>query len=734
MKTNENLNEKLKLLGLDLENVPDKLKFFQNINFRVHKNYNEKNYKVYKYIDINDIEIFLTPTNRLTDYTEKCAKAVPIGAYLSSDTDEDIARNIEFLNIVKDFQPEQLEILENQQLQFSKSIPYNVKYNKDYLWQIYYQEASKKYFMLMPIKETECTALLYTIKKQIQNKSKKIYVPICYENYSNKYLNKEEIEEIEKYLCYFAKEWPSIYEVYDKLDNMSMQITGKATIYDNVKSTYKIKLDEQGQAEDFYKLLKVLFILETQLSHHYKFNIKINKLGDMHYYFNDKEILYKELLSFIKTEYIKGLEQVIKSKETKINLENKLKKLKNLSKTLDMEYYEKEKQISTFLECKKSFFGRVRYFIKYKKKKIQNEQTVPFERQDNCKLKYCERTDIKDAYTLEELLTLYTNLDQEINVIKDLEQDIDALNKRIDILQTKIKNATQYIKEIDEHKKSIFEFWKFTNKDEAKQLNEGIAEPSERKKLKKPFNYELDFEDVSKQLDKIERNIYTKEETDNIYLTTTEVLKDINSIINNENVLQESLDKLKEELKEEPITTFDIFGSTTSSKDEIKTLGNIKHRENKKNKFAVLNINETTGIQEYTDKLCQVYEGLKESINKFKNTIEIPVYKAGDLSDGLNIFYMNPENAIKSEQDETNLYKITLKEGQNCIPLTNIMYYNNTNKTLPLGMHVTDGILLNLKDLNLELKQKDKNYIIKPNGDTPKPDTLKINIFEYEIC
>ena len=46
METNENLTEKLKFIGLDLENIPDKLNFFQNINFRIHKNYNEKNYKV----------------------------------------------------------------------------------------------------------------------------------------------------------------------------------------------------------------------------------------------------------------------------------------------------------------------------------------------------------------------------------------------------------------------------------------------------------------------------------------------------------------------------------------------------------------------------------------------------------------------------------------------------------------------------------------------------------------
>ena len=119
---------------------------------------------MYRYVNVNDIEIFLTPTHRLTDYTEKYAKALPIGAYLSTDTDQDIERNIEFLRMMKSLQIEEINNLEEQQLQLNKNIPYDIKFFKDYLWQIYYSEESKKYFMLMPIKESECTALFYIIK------------------------------------------------------------------------------------------------------------------------------------------------------------------------------------------------------------------------------------------------------------------------------------------------------------------------------------------------------------------------------------------------------------------------------------------------------------------------------------------------------------------------------------------------------------------------------------------
>lgn len=737
MKTNENLKEKLEFIGLNLESIPDKLNFFQNINCRMHKNYNEKNYKVYKYIDVNDIDIYLTPTNRLTDYTEKYAKAVPIGEYLHPDSEEGIERNIVFLNLIKNLQQEELENLENQQLQFSQSIPYKVNFRKDYLWQIHYSEITNKYFMLVPIKESECTALFYVIKKQIENKPKKIYVPICYSNYNNQILNNDELEEIEKYLCFFTKEWPLIYEVYDKEGNMSLQIFGKTNIYDSVKSEYKVELHEVEEIENFYKLLKALFILETQLSHHYKFDIKIDRKGIPHFEFKKDELNYEKLISFIKKEYVKGLEKIIKSKELKINYEKELKKLKEFCKSLDNEYYEKEKQISTFLECKKTFLGRVKYFIKYKKQKIEIQEQKVMEKEETSKLKYCERTEIKDTYTIEELLTLYTNFDKEENTIKDLQLDIDAINKRIEILQAKIKNATQYIREIDEHKKSIFEFWKFTNKDEAKQLNEGMVENHKNKKLKKTFNYELDFENLAKQLDKTQRELFSKEETDNIFLATTNVLEDINKIANNRVITEESFANEKNKIVSGAgkIVSFDVFGSIATTREQTHVLGNIKHRENEKNEFAILNFNQDTNLLEYNEKIKQVYTSIEQSMEKFRNPFEIPIYKIGELNDGFNIFYINPENALKNaNENETNLYKIVLKENTNCLALTNIMFYNNTNQTLPLGMNIIDGIMINTKKINLKLKEENQNFIIQAMGDRPKPEVLKVNIFEYEIC
>ena len=51
-------------------------------------------------------------------------------------------------------------------------------------------------------------------------------------------------------------------------------------------------------------------------------------------------------------------------------------------------------------------------------------------------------------------------------------------------MKKKIENATAFIDEIDSHKKSIFEFWKYSKKDEVATLPEGWVEYEQLKTLK----------------------------------------------------------------------------------------------------------------------------------------------------------------------------------------------------------------------------------------------------------
>ena len=443
LKTNESINEKLKYIGLDLNNIPERLVRDATVNFRLKRNYDERNYKVYKYVNVNDISILLTPTHRLADYTEKYAKALPLYMYLNPVNEEDMDRYNNFLGLVNALQIEDLKAIEEQQKQFKKSIPDGVKYKKDYMWQIYYAEDVGKYFILFPTKENEVATLFYILKKQFENKNEKIYVPICYATYSHEYLYDSEISDLENYLCFFTKEWPLIHEVFDIDEKLSMQILGRTFIYDTIKSEYKIVLRNPEEARNFYQLLKALFILETQLSHHYKFKIKLNNSGNLLFYNNNEEITFEKLPEMIRKEYFQGLENITKTKEIKVKLIQELKRLKKQAYNFDSEYYEKEKQITIFAECKKTFFGRLRYFLKYKKvdtlKQLETSELTKEEIQrPKGKLKYFEKLEIKEHYNLENLIELYENLDAEYNEIRNLEQDIDAMNKRIEMLIRKV--------------------------------------------------------------------------------------------------------------------------------------------------------------------------------------------------------------------------------------------------------------------------------------------------------
>ena len=75
MSTNENIIDKLKYIGLDLEDIPESIKEFKPLDYRPSKYNDEHVYKTYKYINVNNIQILLTKANRLSSITEKYRKS-----------------------------------------------------------------------------------------------------------------------------------------------------------------------------------------------------------------------------------------------------------------------------------------------------------------------------------------------------------------------------------------------------------------------------------------------------------------------------------------------------------------------------------------------------------------------------------------------------------------------------------------------------------------------------------
>ena len=80
----DEIKEKMKYLGLNLEDAKNQFENYEPLKFRIPKTYDEKQYRQYRYIPIKDIQILLTPTNRLDDIQEKYKKASPISQYLDT--------------------------------------------------------------------------------------------------------------------------------------------------------------------------------------------------------------------------------------------------------------------------------------------------------------------------------------------------------------------------------------------------------------------------------------------------------------------------------------------------------------------------------------------------------------------------------------------------------------------------------------------------------------------------
>lgn len=755
----ESIEEKLEYLGLNLDKIPAGIKKFEPLEFRIPKFYDEKQYRQYRYIPIKEIQILLSPTNRLDAIEEKYKKASPLADYLDSKKEENILKHTTFLNMLKQIKIEDIKKVEEEQANLNKKIPFKVKFEGNYLWQIYYSENTDQYFMLVPTEDSDYSTFFFLLKKKLEKgRTGKIFVPVRNVGYSREYLKKSEFEDLENYLWLFTKDWPLIYEVYDKNDELSIQIVGETEVYERIKSPYKIKLDSKEEASQFYKLIKAMFILQTELPHYFNFKTDIEKSGKIEFYIENRKIEYDSIISWINDEFRLGESRCQEAKELIETNQEKLKNLKTEVAEQEIEYLAKEKQISTFLECKKSFFGKFKYYFKYSKKKNKGEMKQKVKGQElNVKLEGRSKEEDnnentnKDSYTIEELIDLYREFEKLENVLKNLMLDINSLKLKKKNMDKKIKNATSFIEEIDNHKKSIFEFWKYSNKDEIAALSEGEEEEVNIiKRITKFFDYEEDIEKFGKTMDKIQRQILSKQETDSVYITSTELIKVINKIKSKDIVPKEitaSLNKLKKEAIQEKTLTetdeFDIFGGMIQDSSKVSKINNKKHREIAKDKYTILDINKNTKQMEYKLTLEKVIENVKIALGKVVISEDVPVYKA--IQDKLldekeiNVFDINPEKeikeAMKEKKSNINFYKIHLKQGANAISFTNCIFYDNQNKTLPIGQDLSSKILVDISKLNMELKEKSCFKIVdfEDKKEDFSPITIKtITVFEYE--
>ena len=221
--------------------------------------------------------------------------------------------------------------------------------------------------------------------------------------------------------------------------------------------------------------------------------------------------------------------------------------------------------------------------------------------------------------------------------------------------------------------------------------------------------------------------------------------------VKNDNASQEdiedSLKKLKTEAKELKSLNeeeYDIFGNIIEDKTKIKKINNKKHRELPKDKFNILLINRNTRSINYKVNLQLMISNISNALEKGIKKKKMPVYKAitGKEIDNneINVFNVNPENEMKeavlNDGSEINLYKLNIKEGTKGIGFTNIIFYDNQNKTLPVGMDLSTKLIVNTSNLHYNLLNKKSFNIIsfEDESDDFSDIVIKnVNIFEYDI-
>lgn len=177
-------------------------------------------------------------------------------------------------------------------------------------------------------------------------------------------------------------------------------------------------------------------------------------------------IEYETLSKFIKEEFLNNKNESENLNEGIIKLNNKLEELKLIEKDKEEECNMRQKQVALYLECKKSFFGKIKYYFTVKKDKgiAKKKREIKEEIESEEKIQEIIY-DTKEYYTIEDLIDITKILDRVTSQTRNINSDIRAIEMSIERLTKKAENARRYIEEIEEHKKSIFEFWNFVNKD-----------------------------------------------------------------------------------------------------------------------------------------------------------------------------------------------------------------------------------------------------------------------------
>ena len=439
----------------------------ENVYFKLKTIYSDRKYnikqeailennmkKVYKYIPISKIDVMVTNHSRNDKIKDKLRDAMPIIKYIYSKEFKDFDKvRLEYL--LKDYDNQKYREIDNLQKQLLEKEPFKITYEEDIFYEIYYMKEENRYILLICTEDIVFKEVQYILQKKaeyyISRKEEYIYAGIVNLEYSENFLYNEEIEELEDILWYFTKSWPITYELYNNKNEYSIEIVGDFEIYNGLISPYRISLKNKNKAAEYLKLAKALMTLEKDTNKYLKFQTIISEKDGLEFKYNDNNIILKDIPDFLLVNYVKLYEETMIYIDENMAKELKFKrlteeKLKKEEKLNDLQNY-----ITTFLDSKKTFFGKFRYFLgkdplkqleqkekelenKKKKENISEKNNISLDDNKEKKLREIERKEIqelkeklnlkRDFCTIEEYIFLYKEYEKQNKKLKSYLKDI----------------------------------------------------------------------------------------------------------------------------------------------------------------------------------------------------------------------------------------------------------------------------------------------------------------------
>ena len=217
----------------------------------------------------------------------------------------------------------------------------------------------------------------------------------------------------------------------------------------------------------------------------------------------------------------------------------------------------------------------------------------------------------------------------------------------------------------------------------------------------------------------------------------------------NKNALENALNELKEEFNKNRLyidsETFDIFGNVEDDSRKVKYIGSRSHRENEKSKYKILNINRKIDVFDFTEKLQGTLNYIEGAIPKVNSIYDMSLYKVVQITEkvqekAFDVYNMDIEKALSEHPDNgegaLNLIKLNYKENMPILYYTNIMFFDNQNKTLPEGMDLSTSVLIDCNRLDFKLIGKNKfrtnNYFVEQNN-LIQPKSKDVFVYEYDV-